>query len=211
MHIIIRDLGLCSWLSISKAMNDFTKIRNYWTCDELWLTEHYPVFTYGLSEKNITYHYINNIPIFLSNRGGKITYHGPGQLVVYILLNLKRNKIKFRYFINTIENIVIQVLRYFYISAHIKKINREYILITKKICSLGLRIIKGCSLHGFSLNVNMNLIPFQYIHPCGEKNIKMTQIYHYNKNIKIHIIKKILIQKFCKNFKILKYCKYSSQ
>lgn len=208
MHIIIRDLGLCHWLVTSEAMNNFTNIRNNWTFDELWLVEHYPVFTYGLSEKKILLNNIHDIPVFISNRGGKITYHGPGQLLVYVLLNLKRNKIKFKKFISDLEMMIIKLLNYFSISAHIIKNFRGVYINNKKVCSLGLRVSKGCSLHGLSLNVNMDLHPFKYINPCGYSNIKMTQLYFYNKNINISIVKKILIKIFCENFNFLKHCQY---
>ncbi|WP_075431884.1 lipoyl(octanoyl) transferase LipB [Buchnera aphidicola] len=207
MHIIIRDLGLCSWLEVSENMNHFTKHRKDGTFDELWLVEHYPVYTHGLSEKKIKLKYIQEIPVFFSNRGGKITYHGPGQLVIYILLNLKRNHIKFRNFIHIIEKIIIQVLLFFSITAHIKKDQPGVYINNQKICSLGFRIIKGCSLHGASLNINMDLTPFKYINPCGRKDIIMTQVCHHNKHVTINIVKEVLIKIFCKNFKIKKYCK----
>lgn len=207
MQIIIRDLGLCDWLVVSENMNHFTKNRKDWTCDELWLVEHYPVFTHGLSEKKIESNYIQDIPVFFSNRGGRITYHGPGQLVLYILLNLKRNHITFRNFIHIIEQIIIQVLLFFSISAHIIKDQPGVYINNQKICSLGFRIMKGCSLHGASLNIDMNLTPFKYINPCGRKDMIMTQICHHNKNVTINMVKEVLIKVFCQNFKIQKYFK----
>lgn len=205
MYIIVRNLGLCQWLLVSNAMKKFTDNRNVWTYDELWLVEHYPVFTYGFSEKNILCNYIHNIPVFLSSRGGKITYHGPGQLVVYILLDLKRNKIKFRQLISNVEDLILDLLNDFFIKSYINKKLPGVYINKKKICSFGFRIVRGCSLHGFSLNINMDLKPFNYIYPCGDKNIKMTQLKNFKKDIKINDIKNIIIQKFCKIFRFSNY------
>nr|WP_232512955.1 lipoyl(octanoyl) transferase LipB [Buchnera aphidicola] len=118
MNIIIRDLGLCHWMNIEKRMKKFTQNRNKNTIDELWFLEHYPVFTYGASEKKYCVSHINNIPVFQSIRGGKITFHGPGQLIIYLLINLQRKKIKFYELVQKIEVLIIQLLKFLNISAH---------------------------------------------------------------------------------------------
>lgn len=121
MKIIIRDLGLCDWSNIEKKMLKFTKKRDRKTIDELWLVEHYPVFTYGISEKKYNTSYINEIPVFQSIRGGKITYHGPGQLTVYLLINLQRKKIKFYKLVQKIEVVIVKLLKDLQISSYIDK------------------------------------------------------------------------------------------
>lgn len=121
MKIIIRHLGLCDWLSIEKKMHKFTQNRNKNTIDELWFVEHYPVFTYGISETKYNTSYIHGIPVFKSIRGGKITYHGPGQLTVYLLINLQRKKIKFYKLVQKIEVVVVKLLQDLKIPSYIDK------------------------------------------------------------------------------------------
>lgn len=121
MKIIIRHLGLCNWLNIEKNMHEFTKNRDKNTIDELWLVEHNPVFTYGISEKKYNTSYIHGIPVFNSIRGGKITYHGPGQLTVYLLINLQRKKIKFYKLVQKIEVVIVKLLKDLKISSYTDK------------------------------------------------------------------------------------------
>nr|WP_232036961.1 lipoyl(octanoyl) transferase LipB [Buchnera aphidicola] len=121
MKIIIRHLGLCDWLYTEKKMHKFTTNRDRNTIDELWLVEHYPVFTYGISEKKYNASYIHGIPVFKSIRGGKITYHGPGQLIVYLLINLQRKKIKFYKLVQKIEVVVVKLLKDLQISSYINE------------------------------------------------------------------------------------------
>ncbi|VFP78164.1 Octanoyltransferase [Buchnera aphidicola (Cinara cuneomaculata)] len=203
MNIIVRYLNLCDWLETEKKMYEFTKNRTLNTIDELWFAEHYPVFTYGISEKKYKMSFINKIPVYRSIRGGKITYHGPGQLIIYLLINLQRKKIKFYKLVQNIETVIIKLLKDLNISSYTDYNMPGVYVKKKKICSLGFRIMKGCSLHGLSLNVNMNLIPFKYINPCGNKNIKMTQIKNFNPNITIQKIQKIFIKNFCIVFNYL--------
>ncbi|ABJ90641.1 lipoate-protein ligase B [Buchnera aphidicola BCc] len=199
MNIIIRNLGICNWLGIEEKMIKFTKNRSFNTSDELWCLEHYPVFTYGVLEKKKYAPFIHKIPVFKSNRGGKITFHGPGQLIIYLLIDLRRKKIKFYELVNRIEILIIHILKILKISSYTKKKHPGIYVKKKKICSLGFRIINGCSLHGISLNVNMDLKPFNFISPCGNKKIKMTQIKNFKKNITIKNVQEI----FIKNFYIL--------
>lgn len=201
MKIIIRDLGLCNWIDIANRMQYFTKKRNKHTVDELWFLEHYPVFTYGFSEKKKYFSHIQNIPVFYSNRGGKITYHGPGQLITYLLIDLRRKKIKFYELVKKVEKLIVQLLMDFNISSNIRDKYPGIYIHKQKVCSLGFRIIKGCSMHGIALNVNMDLTPFNYISPCGNENITMTQIKDFNNNVSIQKIKKKFIKHFCLYFK----------
>nr|WP_232036806.1 lipoyl(octanoyl) transferase LipB [Buchnera aphidicola] len=118
MNIIVRYLNLCDWLETEKKMYEFTKNRTLNTIDELWFAEHYPVFTYGISEKKYKMSFINKIPVYRSIRGGKITYHGPGQLIIYLLINLQRKKIKFYKLVQNIETVIIKLLKDLNISSY---------------------------------------------------------------------------------------------
>lgn len=193
--IFFRDLGLENWIITSNRMNNFVNFRNCYTFDEIWFVEHYPIFTEGQSKNITNLNYIKKIPVVSSNRGGKITYHGPGQQVLYFLIDLRRRNVNIRQLIDIMEKAVILTLKKFSIEGYVKeKSPGIYINNRKKICSLGLRVKKGFTLHGLSINVNMNLIPFSYIAPCGDTDIKMTQIKDFYQNITIEEIKKILIQ-----------------
>lgn len=209
--IIIRDLGLQYWQSISSLMQNFTITRTIETLDEFWCVQHYPIFTLGPLGKEKDCIIPGKIPIIRTNRGGKITYHGPGQQIVYLLVDLKRRKMGIRDLIFLIERTVIATLNYFSIKSHIIQKYPGIFVHNKKICSFGLRIIKGCSLHGFALNVNMDMRPFSYIHPCGNKKIEMTQIYDFKKKINCKLVTSILIKKIVYFLKIrhVSYKKYN--
>ena len=194
-NVIIKDFGLVFWEDIFNKMNYFTVTRNQKTDDEIWFVEHYPIFTQGQSEYNNKIRYIKNIPVVHTNRGGKITYHGPGQQIIYLLLDLKRLKINIKKLLFLIEMIILDTLQTFDIFACNDKFYPGIYVDNKKICSIGLRIQNGCCLHGLSLNINIDLKPFKYISPCGDNNIIMTNIININKNIQFQSVKKILINK----------------
>ncbi len=203
MNMIVRDLGLCDWLKINREMKDFTNQRDSNSIDELWFVEHFPVFTYGLLETKNYGSNIKGIPVLYANRGGKITYHGPGQLVIYFLIDLRRKKIKFYKFVKNSEILIIKLLRELNILSHLNNLWPGIYVNKKKICSLGFRITRGCSLYGLSLNIKMDLTPFSYINPCGNKTIIMTQVDHFKKNVSMQKIKNIFIKNFCKLFNYL--------
>nr|WP_244268591.1 lipoyl(octanoyl) transferase LipB [Buchnera aphidicola] len=119
MNIIVRHLGLFPWSVTAAQMEKFTKNRNKNTIDELWLVEHYPIFTYGVSENSYSMPNIKNIPVVPSSRGGKITYHGPGQLIIYFLLDLRRKNIRFYELVKKIEIVIIHLLKDLKISSHL--------------------------------------------------------------------------------------------
>ncbi|WMY96919.1 MAG: lipoyl(octanoyl) transferase LipB [Arsenophonus sp.] len=195
-NIILRHLGLNSYRSILDAMHEFTKKRSINTPDEIWLLEHYPVFTQGQNGKKENLLVSNNIPVIQSDRGGQITYHGPGQLIMYILLNLKRYKISIKTLVNTLENTVINTLNELGIKSYSKDRFPGVYVHKKKICSLGLRINKSCTMHGLALNVNMDLTPFKQINPCGNIGMQMTQINKFIPNIQIKDIEPLIIKNF---------------
>ncbi|MFP3014364.1 MAG: lipoyl(octanoyl) transferase LipB [Arsenophonus sp.] len=195
--IILRQLGLNSYQPILDAMRQFTKKRTINTLDEIWLVEHYPVFTQGQSGKKEHLLSIRNIPVIQSDRGGQVTYHGPGQQIMYTLLDLRRNKISIKNLIIALENTVINTLYEFGISSYSNRKFPGVYVKQEKICSLGLRIHKGCSFHGLALNINMNLMPFQDINPCGCVGIKMTQLNNLVPDIDLKDTKSLLIKHFC--------------
>ncbi|MCU4136960.1 lipoyl(octanoyl) transferase LipB [Buchnera aphidicola (Sitobion miscanthi)] len=201
--IFFRDLGMEHWLTTLNKMNNFTVARNFYTFDEIWFVEHYPIFTQGKLEENENIIFLHGIPIVKTDRGGQITYHGPGQQVLYFLINLKRRKISIRQFIDIMQNIVIETLNDFSLKAYSKIKTPGVYINGKKICSLGLRIKKGSTLHGFAINVDMNLKPFDYIYPCGDKKIKMTQIKDFNLNVSLQDLQVVLIKKVSKFLKVI--------
>ena len=177
-EIIIRDLGRTDYQSTLAAMQDFTENRTAETSDELWLTEHDSVYTLGLNRKNVRLP-DNKIPVALVDRGGKITYHGIGQVIIYCLLDLKRHHLNVRQLVQLIESSIIELLAAYQIKSIIKN-DAPGVYITvdsheKKIASLGLRLKNNCCYHGLSLNVDMDLSPFSAIDPCGYAGLQMTQ------------------------------------
>ncbi len=178
-------------------MYQFTKKRTVNTPDELWFMEHYPVFTQGQAGKKEHLLAPGNIPVIQSDRGGQITYHGPGQQIMYTLLDLKRNQISVRELITALEITVINTLSEFSITAYAQREAPGVYVKQKKICSLGLRIHKGCSFHGLALNINMDLTPFQRINPCGYAGMKMTQLNDLVPCSQIKDVEPLLIKHFC--------------
>lgn len=171
--LIIRQLGRQDYLPIWQAMQHFTDNRSADTADELWLVEHNPVFTQGQAGKEEHLLAPGDIPVVKVDRGGQVTYHGPGQQMLYVLLNLKRRKLGVRDLVTALEQSIVELLKPFAISAYPKADAPGVYVEGKKICSVGLRIRKGCSFHGLALNVNMDLAPFQRINPCGYAGLEM--------------------------------------
>ena len=174
--ILVRHLGLQPYEPVSQAMHDFTDSRDDTTPDEIWLVEHLPVFTQGQAGKADHLLMTGDIPVIQSDRGGQVTYHGPGQQVMYVLLNLKRRKLGVRELVTLLEQTVVNTLAEYGIDAHPRADAPGVYVGEMKICSLGLRIRKGCSFHGLALNINMDLTPFQRINPCGYAGMEMTQM-----------------------------------
>lgn len=179
--INVRYLGLQNYLTCWQAMRDFTDQRQEDTADEIWLLEHPAVFTQG--QNGQPEHLLNpgHIPVVPIDRGGQITYHGPGQLVAYVLINLRRRKLNIREFVTLLEKSVVALLNEYQIQASAKCEAPGVYVNHQKICSIGLRVRRGCSYHGLALNVNMDLTPFSQINPCGFRELKMTQIADFAK------------------------------
>ncbi|OLQ88541.1 octanoyltransferase [Vibrio ponticus] len=174
--LVVKHLGKQDYEPIWRAMHNFTDTRDDETRDEIWFVEHNPVFTQGQAGK--AEHLLNtgDIPVVQSDRGGQVTYHGPGQLVVYFLINLRRKNIGVRDLVTHIENLVINTLKAYNIDSAARPDAPGVYVDNKKICSLGLRIRRGCSFHGLALNINMDMTPFLRINPCGYAGMEMVQV-----------------------------------
>lgn len=196
--IIIQDLDIQPYLQTYQAMHEFTLNRNEQTLDEIWLVEHYPVFTQGKVGKPEHLLCKTDIPIVQTDRGGQITYHAPGQQIMYILFDLKRRKIGIRDIVSYLEKSVIDTLQHYGIIAFAKADAPGVYINNKKICSLGLHIKRGCTLHGLALNIDMDLGPFKNINPCGYAGLQMTQLKEYVSPIDRKKIKQLLTNNFIK-------------
>lgn len=195
MVFCIRRLGIQPYLSVWEDMKRFTMARDDSTCDELWLLEHPPVYTQGQAGK--AEHVLNSsaIPIVQSDRGGQITYHGPGQLIAYVLMDLKRMNIGIRTLVCRLEDGLINVLNHLDITATRKCGAPGVYVGEKKIASIGLRVKNGCTYHGIALNVAMDLRPFFDINPCGFKQLQMTQIQDFIPNITLEkVMQKLSVE-----------------
>jgi lipoyl(octanoyl) transferase len=174
MHIQRKYLGMTDYQTTLAAMQVFTSTRNENTPDELWLTEHPPVYTLGLNRKDVRLPE-NGIPLVMVDRGGKITYHGPGQIVIYCLIDLKRRGLNVRQLVSILETSLIEVLANYAVPANARQDAPGVYVQSQKIASLGLRLKNQCCYHGLSLNVDMDLKPFAAIDPCGYAGLTMTQ------------------------------------
>jgi len=174
-QLVIRNLGLQDYTRIWQAMQQFTDQRNSDSVDEIWLLEHSPVFTQGQAGKAEHLLFPGEIPVVQVDRGGQVTYHGPGQLVAYVLLDIKRRNLGVRQLVTMLEQILIQLLAGHGIAANARPDAPGVYVNGAKIASLGLRVRKGCTFHGLALNVNMNMEPFSRINPCGYAGMQMVQ------------------------------------
>jgi lipoyl(octanoyl) transferase len=172
----VRALGLVEYEPTWRAMQQFTAQRTLDTPDEIWLLQHPPTFTQGQAGKPEHLINANGIPVIKIDRGGQITYHGPGQIVAYLLLDLRRWKINVRDLVRLMEQAVIDLLAEYNITAHGRVDAPGVYVGDAKIAALGLKIRNGCCYHGLSLNVDMAMPPFTYINPCGYQGLAVTQM-----------------------------------
>jgi len=173
--LLIRQLGQQDYEPIWRQMQQFTDQRDASTQDEVWLVEHSPVFTLGMNGKPEHLLSPGDIPVIKIDRGGQVTYHGPGQLVAYLLIDIKRRKLGIRAMVEKIEQAIIELLADYQIEARGRRDAPGVYVGDSKIAALGLRVRRGCTYHGLALNVNMDLEPFQRINPCGHKGMQVTQ------------------------------------
>jgi len=175
INISVKNLGLTDYRETWEKMKTFTQARDVSTVDELWITEHAPVFTQGQNGKPEHLFDTGDIPVIHIDRGGQVTYHGPGQLVLYCLLDINRLRLGVRGLVTRIELSIIELLRRYNVKAIARKDAPGVYVDQAKIAALGLRIRKGSCYHGLSLNVDMDLSPFTRINPCGLKGQAVTQ------------------------------------
>ena len=199
----IKHLGIQEYDVIWKQMKEFTSIRDEHTDDELWLLQHVPVYTQGQAGKAEHILNQNSIKIVQSDRGGQVTYHGPGQLVAYVLMNISRRNLGIRTLVSKLEQVLISTLSHYQITATIQCGAPGVYVGEKKIASIGLRVKNGCTYHGIALNVDMDLNPFLGINPCGIAKMKMTQISHFHPDVSFVQVCKQFEQDFLNEFKIL--------
>jgi len=192
--LLVRQLGVQEYEPVWRKMQQFTAERDSETIDEIWLLQHPPVFTQGLNGK--PEHILNkgNIPVVEIDRGGQVTYHGPGQLVVYCLLDLKRNKLGVRQVVSALETAVIEYLAEENIQALARKDAPGVYVNDAKVSALGLRVKGGCCYHGLSLNIAMDMAPFKQINPCGYKDLDVTQLKDLGINYAMADVEKSLLK-----------------
>lgn len=198
------DIGATDYLETLNKMKAIVSDRENKHKDQVWLTQHPPVYTVGASGKKLVEKHIHSnfekIPLIVSDRGGKITYHGPGQLVAYTLIDIKRSKITIRKLVSMLEETVIKLLKQYKIDSCSKKEAPGVYCEEKKIASIGLKIQNGITYHGLSINVDMDLRPFNQISPCGYDGLLMTQIKDFCKEVDFDIAKEQFKKQFLEVF-----------
>jgi lipoyl(octanoyl) transferase len=178
--VLIRLLAPQAYELSWQAMQDFTNQRDATTLDEIWVLQHLPVFTQGQAGKTEHILDLGTIPLVQSDRGGQVTYHGPGQLMIYLMLDLKRLNFGIRELVSHMEQALIDCLHHYGIVANADPKAPGVYVHGSKIASLGLRVRKGCSFHGLALNIDMDLSPFERINPCGYPGLDMVQMIDFN-------------------------------
>jgi lipoyl(octanoyl) transferase len=199
--IKLSHLGLRDYEPVWHAMQKFTDERTETTVDELWMVQHPPVFTQGQAGKAEHILLPGDIPVVQVDRGGQVTYHGPGQIVIYPLIDLKRHKIGIRALVDGIEEALIQTLDIYGVIAKRKEKAPGVYVKDKKIASLGLRVRKGCTFHGLAFNIRMDLEPFSRINPCGYAGLEVTQLSELNSSVNIEEVQLNLAKLLCKILK----------
>ena len=195
--LVVKHLGHQAYEPVWHAMQKFTDERDDQTPDELWLVEHPPVFTQGLAGKAEHILAAGDIPVIQVDRGGQVTYHGPGQIVAYPLINLRRHGIGVKSLVYGIEQAIIDTIGLYGITA--KRLdNAPGVYVNgAKMASLGLRIRKACSFHGLAFNINMDLEPFQRINPCGFSGLEVIQLADMASDVNLATVEQQLIAAFC--------------
>ncbi|GLQ95717.1 lipoyl(octanoyl) transferase LipB [Dyella mobilis] len=196
----IRRLGRQPYEPVWQAMSAFTDNRTANTVDELWVLEHDPVFTLGQAGKMEHVLAPGEIPVVPVDRGGQVTYHGPGQIVAYPLIDLRRAEVGVREMVCKIEQAIIDTLAHWNIEAVRREGAPGVYVADAKVAALGLRVRRGCSFHGLAFNVNMNLEPFHRINPCGYKGLAVTQVLDLGGPSRLSDVEDVLIGEFCRQF-----------
>ena len=202
MELIVRELGKVDYQQCWQAMHDFTLARHGQTLDECWIVQHDPVYTLGQAAKKEHILNAHDIPVIQTDRGGQVTYHAPGQWVFYLLVDLKRHDLGVRQFVSKMENAVIAMLEEYEIKANADPKAPGVYVDGAKIAALGMRIKRRCSYHGLSVNVNMDLTPFNWINPCGYKGLKVINTRQLNSKLDLNRVKVAMLKQLIKQFSV---------
>lgn len=200
-QVRVRDLGVTDYAPTFAAMREFTAQRDAHTDDEIWLTQHNPVFTQGQAGKSEHVLAPGDIPLVQTDRGGQVTYHGPGQITAYLLFDLKRLRLGVRDLVTGIEVSMVDCLSHYGIQAAPRADAPGVYVAGNKIGSLGLRVRRGCSYHGLSLNVAMDLEPFSRINPCGLLGMQVTDMAAHTQ-VTLPGVQQQLVQVMLQQFKL---------
>ena len=192
--VVFKELGRQDYLTTLAMMQEFTANRDSETSDQIWFAEHNPVFSCGIKTDKNDLPTTTDIPVIQTDRGGQITYHAPGQLLVYILFDLKRRSVKIREFIHDFETIMLNAVRYYSEEATLNKSEPGIFIKDKKIVSFGLKIAKGRSYHGASINISMNMDPWKRINVCGKKNQQVTDLEQEGIPANVSSVSKVISQ-----------------
>ncbi|MBN7771548.1 lipoyl(octanoyl) transferase LipB [Marinobacter daepoensis] len=192
--LIVRSLGQQPYMDVWEAMKSFTANRDETTVDELWCLEHPRVFTQGQAGKAEHILLPGDIPVIQVDRGGQVTYHGPGQLVIYLLIDLTRRSFGVRALVTAIEQAIVRTLAQSKIEAAPRADAPGVYVNGAKIASLGLRVRRGCSFHGLALNVNMDMEPFSRINPCGYAGMSMCQVSDFEPGASVYALERRLVK-----------------
>ena len=195
----MRNLGMQEYNSVFKRMRDFTTQRTSTSVDEFWCLQHPAVFTLGANADQQHILRQSDIPIVQTDRGGQVTYHGPGQVIIYLLVDLKRKQISVRHLVQLIEQSVIELLNSYNIDSQARASAHGVYVHDAKIASLGLRVHSGCSYHGVALNVDMDAAPFSLINPCGISGLAITQLKDHGVAESLQMVSDKLALKLCEN------------
>ncbi len=199
-HAQVRDLGRQTYVPVWRAMQGFTDARTADTLDEIWLVEHDPVFTLGQAGKAEHVLLPGDIPVVHVDRGGQVTYHGPGQIVAYPLLDLKRLKIGVRDYVCKIEQAVIDTLDHWNIHAARRDGAPGVYVGDAKVAALGIRVRRGCTFHGLAFNIAMDLSPFHRINPCGYAGLQVTSMSDLGGPSSVDAVKRVLLERMAAQF-----------
>lgn len=197
---ITRELGRQSYEPVWRAMQRFTDVRDENTLDELWVVEHDPVFTLGQAGKPEHVLAAGDIPVIHVDRGGQVTYHGPGQIVVYPLLDLKRRKLGVREYVHRIEQALIDTLGEWNIQAERRDGAPGVYVADAKVAALGIRVRRGCTFHGLAFNIGMDLEPFHRINPCGYQGLRVTSMGDLGGPSGMGVVKPVLLAHLASQF-----------
>ncbi len=197
---MVRDLGRAAYEPVWRAMQGFTDARTADTPDELWLVEHDPVFTLGQAGKPEHVLMPGDIPVLKVDRGGQVTYHGPGQIVAYPLLDLKRLKVGVRDYVCRIEQAVIDTLDHWNIDARRQEGAPGVYVNGAKVAALGIRVRRGCTFHGLAFNIDMDLAPYHRINPCGYAGLQVTSMLDLGGPSGLDAVKPVLLEQLAAQF-----------